>query len=417
MRVQEIVTQQHQKRYIVVDESGVLVLPVVRYLKYLDAIGRARNTLRTYAHNLSLYFTYLTQQHLDYQLVTLDDLAGFVLWLKNPYRLLNVLPVQPVAQARANRTINLILTAVSGFYDYLWRQDDLSTDLNEKTRTFLPAHSRSHKSFLHHIAKGKLVEKNLLTQRVPKRGQPKTLPKEQIETLVNACENTRDQLLLTLLYESSLRVGECLALWIEDVNVDGRKIQVRDRGPLANDAEIKTLASCRIVDISDDLINQILDYLVVVHIDEVETNHLFVKLRGPHMGQPLEYADVNDLFQRLKRKTGIDAHAHLLRHSSLTSLAKMDIGQKCCANVLDTLSFNTRINSTCIPTRRRCEKNGSKQKLRFALTTRLERKQTNDIISVCYLSTDSTRSSRSNICNGYLGCSSDARSPLHSTPE
>ena len=115
MLVQEIVTPRHQKRYVVVDENGDLVIPVVRYLKYLDAIGRARNTLRTYAQGLSLYFTYLTQQALDYQHVTLDDLAGFVLWLKNPYRSLKVLPVQPVVQARSNRTINLIITAVSGF--------------------------------------------------------------------------------------------------------------------------------------------------------------------------------------------------------------------------------------------------------------------------------------------------------------
>jgi integrase/recombinase XerD len=322
MRVQEIRTSDSHKRYVVVDGDGNLVVPVVRYLKYLHAIGRARNTLRSYAQSLSLYFTYLAQEHLEYQQVTLDDLGGFVLWLKNPYRSLKVLPVRPVTQARSNTTINGCLTAVAGFYDYLWRQDELDTDLNEKTRTYLPARSRSYKSFLHHIAKGKLVEKNLLKQRVPRRGQPKTLSKEQLETLVNACENIRDQLLLTLLYESALRIGECLALWIEDVDVDGRKIHVRDRGELANDAEIKTQACCRSVDVSDDLINQILDYLVIVHTDEVETNHLFIKLRGPRAGNPLEYADVNDLFQRLKAKTGIDAHAHLLRHSSLTSLAK-----------------------------------------------------------------------------------------------
>jgi integrase/recombinase XerD len=322
MRVQEIRTADHQKRFVVVDASGDLVIPAVRYLKYLHAIGRARNTLRAYAHSLSLYFTYLEQQHLEYQQVSLDDLAGFVLWLKNPYRSLKVLPVQPVTQARTNTTINGCLTAVAGFYDYLWRQDELSTDPNEKTRTYLLARARSYKSFLHHLAKGKLVEKNLLKQPVPRQGHPKTLTKEQIETLVNACENMRDKLLLTLLYESSLRIGECLALWIEDVNIDGRMIHVRDRGQLPNDAEIKTKACCRTVAVSADLINLILDYLVLVHTDEVETNHLFIKLRGPRSGQPLEYADVNDLFQRLKRKTGIDAHAHLLRHSSLTALAK-----------------------------------------------------------------------------------------------
>ncbi len=343
MRVQEIQTVDYQQRYVVVDEQGNLVVPVVRYLKYLNAIGRARNTLRAYAQSLSLYFTYLAQQNLDYQQVTLDDLGGFVLWLKNPYRSLKVLPVRPVTQARTNTTINGCLTAVSGFYDYLWRQDDLAIDLKEKTHTYLPARTRSYKSFLHHIAKGKLVEKNLLKQRIPRRGQPKTLSKEQIETLVNACENIRDQLLLKLLYESSLRIGECLALWVEDIDVAGRKIHVRDRGELANGAEIKTPASCRTVDVSDDLINQILDYLVIVHTDDVETNHLFIKLRGPRSGQPLEYADVNDLFQRLKDKTGIDAHAHLLRHSSLTSLAK----NGCRPEVLRERAGHAQFQYTC----------------------------------------------------------------------
>jgi len=85
MRVQEILTADHEIRYVIVDESGNLIIPAVRYLKYLHAIGRARNTLRAYAHSLSLYFTYLAQEHFDYACVTLDDMAGFVrLRLKIP---------------------------------------------------------------------------------------------------------------------------------------------------------------------------------------------------------------------------------------------------------------------------------------------------------------------------------------------
>ena len=40
MRVQEILTADHEIRYVIVDESGNLIIPVVRYLKYLHAIGR-----------------------------------------------------------------------------------------------------------------------------------------------------------------------------------------------------------------------------------------------------------------------------------------------------------------------------------------------------------------------------------------
>lgn len=321
MRVQEILIGDQRKRYLVVDETGDPVLPVMRYLKYLDSIGRARNTLRTYAHSLKLFFEYLMQQHLDYQKITLDDLGSFVLWLKNPYHSLNVLPAQPVVQARANTTINHALTVVAGFYDYLWRQDDLSVNLHEKTHAASHAHTRSYKGFLHGIAKNQVVHKNLLKQRLPKR-RPKTLSKDRIEQLIAACDHIRDKLLLTLLYESSLRIGEALALWIEDVDISRCQLHVCDRGSLANDAEIKTLASNRVVDISRELINQILDYLAVVHTDDIETNHLFVKVWGKQAGQPLSYAEVNDLFRRLKHKTGIEASAHVLRHSSLSELAQ-----------------------------------------------------------------------------------------------
>jgi hypothetical protein len=36
MQVVEIETQQQQRRYVVIDDEGVLVEPLVQYLKYLD---------------------------------------------------------------------------------------------------------------------------------------------------------------------------------------------------------------------------------------------------------------------------------------------------------------------------------------------------------------------------------------------
>src|SRR6266487_3881518 len=70
MRVVEIEIQDHQKRYVVIDDTGMLVEPIVRYLKYLDLIGAARQTLRSYAHMLRLYWEYVTQQQLDWQHLT-----------------------------------------------------------------------------------------------------------------------------------------------------------------------------------------------------------------------------------------------------------------------------------------------------------------------------------------------------------
>src|SRR6266516_851357 len=323
MRIVEVETQDHQKRYVVIDGTGEIVDPIVRYLKYLDRLGSARQTLRSYASALKLYWEFLGQQHLDWQQVTLDDLSQFVLWLKLPSGSLKVLPVQPVEQARSNRTINHALTVVRGFYDYHWRLTEDVTNVKEKTTSYLPARARRYKSFLYHITKGSPVAKNILKQKEEKRQRPPTITKTEVQKLLDACTNQRDRLLIWLLYESAMRVGEILALFVEDVDVAENRLYVRDRGPLENGAEIKTIHAPRTIDVSSDLIDEIVAYVGKAHTIEVETNHLFIKLHGSRAGQALTYADVDSLFRRLRRKTGIAVTPHVLRHTMLTALAEL----------------------------------------------------------------------------------------------
>jgi len=305
------------------DEEGQLVLPIAHYLKYLDRIGSARNTLRSYAAALRLYWAFLSQEQLNWQQITLDDLSRFVLWLKLPSGSLKVLPVHPVEQARSNRTINHILTVTRGFYDYHWRMEEVSTNVKEKTTTSLPARARRYKGFLHHITKGSPVTKNILKQKEAKRQRPKTITKDQVQDLLSACTNERDRLLMRLLYETAMRVGEALSLFVEDVDVAENRIHIRDRGELPNGAEIKTVHAPRAIDVSSDLIDEIVAYVGRAHTAEVETNHLFIKLHGQHAGQALTYADVDSLFRRLRHKTEVDVTPHVLRHSMLTRLAEL----------------------------------------------------------------------------------------------
>src|SRR2546422_540468 len=186
--------------------------------------------------------------------------------------------------------------------------------------TFLPARARRYKSFLHHLTSGSPVEKHILKQKEVKRQRPKTITKDQVQQLLDACCNQRDRLLLRLLYESAIRVGEALALWVQDVDVAENKLHICDRGPLENGAEIKTIHSPRAIDASADLIDEIVAYVGIAHTAEVETNHLFIKQHGARAGQALTYADVDSLFRRLRSHTGIAVTPHILRHTMLTAL-------------------------------------------------------------------------------------------------
>jgi site-specific recombinase XerD len=148
MTVAEVVTGTGRTRYVVVDDHGELVEPITRYLKYLDLCGKARNTLRTYARSLGFYFTFLRQKGLPYERVQIADLAAFVYWLKRTDRPRGA--VFP-RQIRSNRTINLHLGVVSGFYEHAWRTGQIDRDLNERLRGQVPGGYRPYKAFLHHL--------------------------------------------------------------------------------------------------------------------------------------------------------------------------------------------------------------------------------------------------------------------------
>jgi integrase len=305
---------------MLLDDNGLPIIPVVKYLKYLDNGEKSYNTQKTYCYSLKLYFEYLKEIDVDYRKVNVNILSDFVGWLRNPNENTKIINLKPTKAKRTEKTVNLIVTVVTNFYDYLFRSEELNNDMIDKlmkqvfTRT-----NRHYKDFLYHVNKDKPSNKNILKIKEPRR-KLKVLTKEEIEIVYNATTNIRDEFLIKLLFETGLRIGEALSLFIEDVihsHDKGHRIRLVDRGELQNGARLKTgereiYISQELVDLFDDYAYDILDEL------EIDTNFLFVKLRGENKGEPLEYQDVSALFKTLKKKTGIDVHPHLLRHTHAT---------------------------------------------------------------------------------------------------
>lgn len=321
MKVKTIKTQDNKERYMLFNGNGESVDVVNKYLKYKDSYGSARNTLKTYCYHLKLYFEYLEQSKLNFLDVNIDSMANFLHWLKNPSGSINSLHLKPVESKRSAKSINIIVSVVLDFYDYLLRNSAYEGKITEQLKREMSGSRRGYKGFLYHISKDKTYLAKTLKLKEPKK-KPKTLSKEQVESLLENCNNLRDKFLISLLYESGMRIGEALSLWIEDFSLDGRKVQIRDRGEHENGAEIKTSNAERIIDISDNLINLFIDYISEYHDDNVDTNFVFIKLAGENKYKPMEYPDVDSLFTRLEKKTGIHASPHMLRHTSLTELRR-----------------------------------------------------------------------------------------------
>ncbi|MEW9095232.1 MAG: tyrosine-type recombinase/integrase [Clostridiaceae bacterium] len=320
MEVVKVKTDEGKERYYLADSDGLPIESVLKFIRFKDNTNYSRNTLRMYCQHLKLYFEYLQQRDLDFQDITIDDLALFVNWLQNPYESLKVIPSHHIESARSPRTINIIINTVLAFYDYILRHEKYSHNISDRLKKFVSTTNRNFKGFLYGVAhEQKKVTSNILKLKVPK-SKPKILTKSEIEMLVRACNNLRDRFLLSLLYETGMRIGEALSLWIEDFDISDMIIDLKDRGQLENNAEIKTVSSPRRIDISQNLSDMFMKYIVEYHTEEVETNHIFIKISGNNKNKAMNYIDVDNLFRTLKKKTGIYVTPHMFRHSSLTVL-------------------------------------------------------------------------------------------------
>ena len=140
-------TPEGKKRYYLADGSGAPVPEVMDYLKFLDNQGKARNTLRLSCYQLQNYYRFLEETGKDYRDITIDDIARFMAWLRNPDLLKKMVPLR-FEPARKEQTINENIDRVIGFYDYLARRKGLENQLSEKLVKFVTTSQRSYKSFL-----------------------------------------------------------------------------------------------------------------------------------------------------------------------------------------------------------------------------------------------------------------------------
>ena len=320
MKVVIVQNSEGKERYFVADDKGIPIESALKFIKFKDNLNYARNTLKQYCQSLKLYFEYLEFIKKDFKDITVDDLSLFVNWLQNPNINKKIIKINQANITRHPKTVNTVIDTVLVFYDYLLRHEEYSNNISEKVKKFLSIPNRNFKGFLYGIAyENKKITSHVLKLKLPKENV-KTLSKEEVTILIESCTNYRDKFLLNLLYESGMRIGEALSLWLEDVDISNNLIDIKDRGNLENNAEIKTVSSPRKIDISQNIVDMFMEYINIYHDENVETNHILIKICGKRKYKAMTYADVDNLFRELRRKTGIYVTAHMFRHTSLTTL-------------------------------------------------------------------------------------------------
>lgn len=316
VKVQKIrINHDTQDFWIVLDRDFLPIPQIDSYLKYLHSVGKSPNTIRSYAYHLKEFWLFLGSMDYEWDQITLNEMSQFISFLKRG-SVDNVVPLNQTESKRTAKTINAIVTAVSSFYDYRSR---LSDSKGPNVKKLVQGKKASYKPYLHHISKSEASTQNILKLKEPKR-LPATLTTEQVTQLFGACKSLRDKLLVSMLYETGMRIGECLGLRHEDIKSWDKKIHVVPRSDNANAARVKSNES-RVIDISSDLIKLYIDY-VVNEFDDIDSDYVFINIWGCDVGKPLAYSTVYTKFKRLSKKLDIRFTPHIFRHTHATELLR-----------------------------------------------------------------------------------------------
>ena len=141
---------------------------------------------------------------------------------------------------------------------------------------------------------------------IPKKEQriPELLTHNEVKRIINACENPKHKMLLTLCYGCGLRVSEVIEVQVKDI--DGERSLLRiTQGKGAKD---------RLVIISPGLLNQLRDYWRRYR----SRQWLFPHAHRP--GQHIGISSAQRIFGKAKRLSGVEKEGgiHSLRHAYAT---------------------------------------------------------------------------------------------------
>jgi integrase/recombinase XerD len=92
------------------------VAVVDEYLAWLTHIERSPNTVEAYARDLKVFWSFLASRELAWDRVRVAELGEFAAWARRPAE--NVVVLSELAARRSAGTVNRILTAVVGFYEF-----------------------------------------------------------------------------------------------------------------------------------------------------------------------------------------------------------------------------------------------------------------------------------------------------------
>jgi site-specific recombinase XerD len=194
------------------------------------------------------------------------------------------------------RTVRRRLSSVSGFYAWATARGDVPA--NPVPRG-LATRRETHRP-----GAGPALIRSARTL-------PTILAPQEVDALCAALRTDRDRAMVAAMLFGGLRRCEVLGLRLEDVRVGERRVFIADgKG-----------GHQRLIPISSRFFTTLADYLDHERPPEVDTDRVFVVLKGPNRGRALSASGLDEVLDGARRRAGLSrATCHQLRHTCLTRL-------------------------------------------------------------------------------------------------
>lgn len=269
---------------------GVALLDA--YLEFL-AVRSRPNTVVAVAYDLKVFFTVVGKAP---GRVVAADVLAFVTaqYAGGPARRLQA--AGGGGGGVSARTVRRRLSSVSGLFAFLQARGDV--EANPVPRG-LPTRR----------------ERQRPRQGVPLVRTPRTLPRilqpVQVDGLLAALRMHRDRAMVEAMVLGGLRRCEVLGLRLEDLQVAVRRVFIAE-GKGGHQRQIP---------VSGRFFASVAAYLDAERPSGVDTDRLFVVLKGPHRGRPLSPAGLDQILDSARQRAGLGkVTCHQLRHTCLTRL-------------------------------------------------------------------------------------------------
>jgi integrase/recombinase XerD len=268
---------------------------VDQFLEFV--VGRARpNTVRAYAHDLSVFFTVVRKEPTK---VRPKDVMSFVTAQRRARPgAENVVRIADGSAGLSAATIKRRLAAVSCLYGYLITRDDVDVSANPVPRGIATRKSRSRGGRGLPLVRGV-------------RRLPRILDADEVESLMGALRTERDRAMTQAMVLGGLRRCEVLGLRLGDLRLGECRVLITE-GKGGHE---------RLVPLSPTFFATVARYMDHERPVETVTDSLFVALKGPRRGQPLSVPGLDQIMSAARQRAGLShGTCHELRHTCFTRL-------------------------------------------------------------------------------------------------